>query len=80
MGEVDRARDSRLAHEVAIKALRADAVQSGDQRHRFETEARAASALNHPNILTCAPQEHHPSFTNRHITSRNIHGTATPTR
>ena len=52
MGEVFRAHDSRLKREVAIKVLRADAVGSDERRRRFELEARAASALNHPNILT----------------------------
>jgi len=52
MGEVYRARDPRLAREVAIKVLRADAVHGAEWRRRFETEARAASSLNHPNILT----------------------------
>jgi Tol biopolymer transport system component len=48
MGEVYRARDARLGRDVALKVLRR---QVGDRR-RFETEARAVSALNHPNILT----------------------------
>ena len=52
MGEVYRARDPRLAREVAIKVLRAEAGLTKEGRRRFEIEARAASSLNHPNILT----------------------------
>ncbi|MGE5278440.1 MAG: protein kinase domain-containing protein [Acidobacteriota bacterium] len=52
MGEVYRARDVRLGREVAVKVLPADAAGDGESRGRFEQEARAASALNHPNILT----------------------------
>jgi serine/threonine protein kinase len=51
MGEVYRARDSRLRREVAIKVLRAAFSSNADGLRRFEQEARAAGALNHPNIL-----------------------------
>src|SRR5690349_17585032 len=50
MGEVFRARDSRLARDVAIKVIPEDLVGNPDVRARFEREARASSALNHPNI------------------------------
>jgi serine/threonine protein kinase len=52
MGEVYRARDERLGREVAIKVLPASLANDADRLKRFEQEARATSALNHPNILT----------------------------
>ncbi|HSE36306.1 MAG TPA: protein kinase, partial [Blastocatellia bacterium] len=52
MGEVYRARDERLGREVAIKVLPADFATDENRLRRFEQEARATSALNHPNILT----------------------------
>ena len=52
MGEVYRAKDARLDREVAIKVLPTDFAKDADRLRRFEQEARATSALNHPNILT----------------------------
>ena len=52
MGEVYRAHDSRLNRDVAIKLLPTDFANHEDRLRRFEQEARATSALNHPNILT----------------------------
>jgi len=50
MGEVYNARDTRLGRVVAIKVLRADVAADPERRRRFEQEARAVSALNHPHI------------------------------
>ena len=52
MGEVWRARDSELGREVALKVLPPQVADSPDRRKRFEREARATAALNHPNLLT----------------------------
>ena len=52
MGEVYRARDSRLGRDVAIKVLPEHLSAQPEIRARFEREARTVSGLNHPNICT----------------------------
>ncbi len=52
MGEVYRARDSRLRRDVAVKVLSGEYSADPERRKRFEQEARSASALNHHNIVT----------------------------
>ena len=51
MGEVYRARDTRLGREVAVKVIPAHLSGDADALARFEREARAVAALSHPNIL-----------------------------
>src|SRR2546423_771127 len=52
MGEVYLAQDTRLDRKVALKILRLDIASNADRMRRFVQEAKAASALNHPNIVT----------------------------
>lgn len=52
MGEVYRARDSRIGRDVAVKVLPAELVRDRDRLARFQQEAQSAGILNHPNLLT----------------------------
>ena len=52
MGDVFRARDTRLGRTVAIKVIRPEFSQRADSHHRFQREARAISALNHPHVCS----------------------------
>src|SRR5881296_1640302 len=52
MGEVFRARDTRLNRDVAVKVLPKDFVADADRLRRFEQEAKTLAVLNHPNVLT----------------------------
>ncbi len=62
MGEVYRAHDTRLHREVAIKILGRRVLERPGALQRFEEEARAASALNHPNIVTVHDVGEEPAF------------------
>jgi len=72
MGEVYLAEDTRLTRKVALKLLPAEFTREPDRIRRFEQEARAASALNHPNILTIFDIGRHSDF--HYITTEYIEG------
>jgi serine/threonine protein kinase len=59
MGVVYRARDTRLGRLVAVKVLTAEAFAKPDRKLRFIQEARTASALNHPHIVTMRRNRFH---------------------
>jgi eukaryotic-like serine/threonine-protein kinase len=72
MGDVYVARDSRLGRDVAVKVLATASARDSDRLQRFEQEARAAAALNHPNILAVHDigSHHGAPF----IVSERLHG------
>jgi serine/threonine protein kinase len=59
MGEVWRARDTKLGREVAIKTLPRDLAQDADRLIRFEREAKALAALNHASIAAVYGLDEH---------------------
>ena len=59
MGEVWRARDTKLGREVAIKTLPEEFAKDADRLARFEREAKLLASLNHPNIATIHGLEEH---------------------
>ena len=70
MGEVYRARDTRLQREVAVKVLPEEFFESEDRRRRFEREARMLASLNHPGIAVLYSFEEIPgssSSASRHV-------------
>src|SRR5271154_4273613 len=70
MGEVYRARDPRLARDVAIKVLPEDFFESEEKGQRFEREAKLLASLNHPNVAAIFSFEEIPgssSSSSRHI-------------
>jgi len=72
MGEVYAARDTRLEREVALKLLPKELAGDGQRLARFEREARAIAALNHPNIVTLYSIEHEDGA--NFITLERVHG------
>jgi len=72
MGEVYRARDTRLGREVALKVLPADVAADAEHLARFEREARTVAALNHPNIVMLHSIEEHAGT--RFLTMELIEG------
>ncbi|HSN68415.1 MAG TPA: tetratricopeptide repeat protein [Thermoanaerobaculia bacterium] len=75
MGDVFRARDVRLGRDLAIKFLRDELAENRLQLHRFEREARAASALNHPSIITIyevGEHDGHPYIAMEYVEGRRL--------
>ncbi len=80
MGEVYRARDPRLGREVAIKVLPSGSAPDWDRLRRFEQEARATAALNHPNILAVfdvGSQDNSPYIVSELLAGETLRGRLT---
>jgi serine/threonine protein kinase len=74
MGEVYRARDTRLGRVVALKVLPSEATSDPERRHSFEEEARTVAALNHPNI--CVLYDIGTSGDTEYIVMEHLDGTS----
>jgi len=72
MGEVYRARDTRLSRDVAVKVLPPELASDPERRARFEREAAVVAALNHPNIVTLHSVEEDAGV--HFITMELVHG------
>ena len=75
MGEVFRARDTRLNRDVALKVLPKEFASDPDRRRRFELESKTLAALNHPNILTihdAGVQDATPYLVSELLTGRTL--------
>ncbi len=76
MGEIYKARDSRLNRIVAVKVLKPGRTRDPERRRRFIQEAQAASALNHPNIITIhdiLPEGDTQYMVMEHVSGRTLH-------
>ncbi len=81
MGEVYRARDQKLGRDVALKVLPPDVARNAERRRRFEREARAVAALNHPNIVTLYSIEEAEGvhfLTMEHVEGQTLSSSITP--
>src|SRR2546426_9845728 len=79
MGEVFRARDTRLNRDVAVKVLPKDFASDADRLRRFGEEAKTLGALNHPNILTihdAGVHEGAPDFVSELLEGKTLRGEA----
>src|SRR5215472_13307353 len=83
MGEVYRARDTRLKREVAVKTLPGEFAAATTRRQRFEAEARAVAALNHPNIVAIydvGTQDDTPYLVTEFVDGEPLAGNGLPLR